>query len=127
MNHAGKTTLFLDWPFRQCRLRRIRRTRAERVLIVHTTLAPPVPHRRGFFLLRGEWFWRETYAFPPMKNTNQTIRPTPARRRRFKIKPTFRQSGTMHQSNPPQRPYAANDLLVLCYYPGMQPDQSTAA
>jgi hypothetical protein len=69
-----------------------------------------------------------------MKNTNETIR------RRLKTKPRFTgfpaapSRGPGHEpTRRPQiqrdmrTPYAANDLLVLCCYPGMQPDHDTAA
>lgn len=52
--HRYNTAQSRPWPVRHCCIRRLRHPRAEKVLNVHTTLAPPVPHRRGFFLAHGE-------------------------------------------------------------------------
>lgn len=62
-----------------------------------------------------------------MKNTNTTLRPTPARRGRFKNPRTFPRPGNPTQPRRQPRPYPANDILILCFYPGMEPDQPTAA
>ena len=55
-----------------------------------------------------------------MKNRNQTNRPT--RNRRFTT--TTRPTREAHRLTP-KAPH--HDLLVLCYYPGMRPEHSTAA
>ena len=134
------------WPVRHCCVCRRRHPRAAKVLNVSTTLAPPVPHRRGFFWPTVNRRRRENPEFPPMKNTTQTIRPrtdghtrtrpTPAHHRRQpgRATPAPRTHPAWPRANGkrPLRAHGlpftdhAHDFLNFCLYPGMD-GRDTAA